>query len=158
MELKITAPKDRHDIIVERDFAAGIHLVFEILSNPEYLMKWQFPKAAELTIEKHDCRNGGSYLSWHKGPNNMKFGFTGVFHEVKVPELIIQTSEFLGLPFKVIPTLEITKLEAINPELTRLTKHIICASNEVRNSMLQNGMEQHFTSSFVRIDDILQNK
>lgn len=155
MALKITAPKDGHDIIVERDFDAGIHLVFEIFTKPEYLMKWQFPEGAELTIERHDCNTGGSYLSWHKGPNNIKFGFTAVFHEVKVPELIIQTSEFLGLPFKVIPTLEITKLEAINPELTKLTKYIICVSNEVRNAMLQNGMEQHFTSSFIRIDDLL---
>jgi uncharacterized protein YndB with AHSA1/START domain len=158
MAPKITALENGHDIIVERDFNAGIELVFEIFSNPEYLMRWQFPEGAGLEIEKHDCNTGGRYLSWHKGPNNMKFGFTGVFHEVKAPELIIQTSEFLGLPFKVIPTLEITKLEAINPELTKLTKHIICVSNEVRNAMLQNGMEQHFTGSFIRIDDILKNK
>lgn len=129
MALKITAPENRHDIIVERDFDTSIDLVFEIFSKPEYLMKWQFPEAAEYKIEKHDFCTGGSYLSWHKGPNYMKFGFTGVFHEVKKPELIIQTSEFLGLPFKVIPTLEITKLEAINPELTKLTKHIICVNN-----------------------------
>ncbi len=158
MELKITAPKDQHDILVERDFEAEIHLVFEIFSKPDYLLKWQFPESAELIIEKHDCTNGGSYLNWHKGPNNMKFGFKGVFHEVSAPELIIQTSEFLGLPFKVMPTLEIIKLEPIHSELTRLTKHIICINNEVRNSMLQSGMEEHFISSFLRIDELLQKK
>lgn len=158
MELKITAPAGGHSIIIEREFDAGIQLVFDILSKPGYLLKWQFAEEAALTIEKYDCQSGGSYLSWHTGPNNRRFGFTGVFHEVKEPELIIQTSEFLGLPVKVVPTLELTRLQATGSGSTKLTKQIICVSNEVRDLMLQNGMEQHFTGSFSRIDGILKNK
>ena len=72
------------------------------------------------------------------------------------PNLIIQTSEFLGLPFKVIPTLEITKFESLDAELTKLTKQIICVNNEVRNAMLQYGMRQQFETSFNRIDDLFK--
>lgn len=156
MSLIITAAENGHDIIIERKFNASADLVFEMFSNSDYLMQWLFPPSAAFEIEKFNCHTGGSYLTWHKGPNNMKFGFQGVFHEVKNPELIIQTSEFLGLPFKVIPTLEITKFESEGSEWTRLTKHIICINNEVRNAMLQNGMEIHFTSSFLRIDDLIK--
>jgi uncharacterized protein YndB with AHSA1/START domain len=156
MSLKLTAIDSGHDIIIERNFTASAELVFKVFSNPEYFKQWIFPETAAFEIEKFDCQTGGSYLTWHKGPNNIKYGFQGVFHEVKYAELIIQTSEFLGLPFKVIPTLEITKFESAGPELTKLTKHIICVNNDVRNAMLQNGMEEHFTGSFTRIDEMLK--
>lgn len=152
---KITAAQNGHDIIIERDFNAKAPFVFEMFSNPDYLTQWLFPKEADLKIEKFECHTGGSFLTWHKGASNMKFGFKGVFHEVKNPELIIQTSEFLGLSFKVIPTLEILNFESKGSHWTKFTKQIICINNEVRNAMLQNGMEQQFTSSFIRIDQLL---
>ncbi len=155
---KITATEDTHDIIVEREFQADIELVFEAFSNPDLLKKWQFPPEAEFEIEKHECCDGGRYLTWHKGSNKMRFGFKGVFHEVSKPNLIIQTSEFLGLPFKVIPTLEIIKFESLGEEQTKLIKQIICVNKDVRNAMLQNGMEQHFRTSFDRIDNLIHNE
>jgi uncharacterized protein YndB with AHSA1/START domain len=80
-----------------------------------------------------------------------------VYHEVSAPTLIIKTSEFTGLPKKMIPVLETTTFEKTENGKTKVTIHTLCASTEFRDSMIKNGMENHLQISYTLLDNLLSN-
>jgi uncharacterized protein YndB with AHSA1/START domain len=123
MTTKITAEKGKQDIWIERNFEASKNLVFRLITEADLIAQWQ---VHPITFKIFEARNGGSYESSHVGSDGNSYGFKGVFHEIIPHEKVIKTSEFLGLPFKVIPTLEIQSLEELNQNQTKLTIQIIC--------------------------------
>lgn len=73
------------------------------------------------------------------------------------PTLIIKTSEFIGLPQKMVPVLETTTFEKTENSNTKVTIHTLCASSEFRNAMIKNGMEQHLKIAYALLDTLLKN-
>lgn len=151
---KITAKQGKQDIWVERQFDAEKSLVFRLITEADLIARWQ---GDTLTFKSYECKNGGFYESSHIGSDGNTYGFRGVFHEIMPNERIIKTSEFLGLPFKVIPTLEIHSLETLSPNQTKLTIQIICNSEEVRDAMVQHGMQAQFDKIFTQADSLLKS-
>ncbi len=151
---QITAEKGKQDIWVERLFDAEKSLVFRLLTEADLIARWQ---GHSFAFKHYDCKNGGFYESSHLGSDGNTYGFRGVFHEIMPNERIIKTSEFLGLPFKVIPTLEIHSLETLSPDQTKLTIQIICNSEEVRDAMVQHGMQAQFDAIFNKADSLLKS-
>lgn len=154
MSTEITAENGKQDIWIKRHFEASKSLVFRILTEPDLIVQWQ---GHSFAFKSYDCKNGGGYESSHIGSDGNTYGFKGVFHEIIPDERIIKTSEFLGLPFKVIPTLEIHSLEEIDTDQTKLTIQIICNSEEVRDAMVQHGMQQQFDSIFSNLDSLIKS-
>ena len=153
MTTHITAEKGKQDIWVERRFDTHKSLVFRLLTEPDLIVQWQ---VQPFTFKTFEGKNGGYYESSHIGPDGNTYGFKGVFHEIIPNQRIIKTSEFLGLPFKVIPTLEIQSVEELNPNETKLTIQIICNNEEVRDTMVQHGMQQQFDALFSKLDSLLK--
>ena len=54
------------------------------------------PLDTEMRIDHWDCRNGGSY-QYLRVIDGEEYGFRGCFHEVRPPELIVQTFSFEGV-------------------------------------------------------------
>lgn len=152
MSTKITAEKGKQDIWIERLFDADKSLVFRLLTEADLITQWQ---SNSFAFKVFNCKNGGYYESSHIGNDGHSYGFKGVFHEIVPNQRIIKTSEFLGLPFQVMPTLEIHSLDDITPHQTKLTIQIICNNEEVRNAMVQHGMQQQFDTIFSNLDSIL---
>jgi uncharacterized protein YndB with AHSA1/START domain len=148
MTTSITAEKGKQDIWIERSFNANKNLVFRLLTEEDLIIQWQ---VQPFTFKTFEGKNGGIYESTHIGPDGNTYGFKGVFHEIIPNERIIKTSEFIGLPFKVIPTLEIHSVEEINRDQTKLTIQIICNNEEVRDAMVQHGMQQQFDTLFLNL-------
>jgi len=154
MNTKITAEKGKQDINVERIFKASPNQVYHLFTDPDLIVQWQGNEFRFITF---DGRNGGNYESSHIGPDGNTYGFKGVYHELIPNQTIIRTSEFLGLPFKVIPTLEIYQFEPLDVDLTQLTIQIICNSEEVRDAMVQHGMQAQFDTIFSNADKLLHS-
>jgi uncharacterized protein YndB with AHSA1/START domain len=154
---EIIAEAGKYDFSIVREFNAPIEKVFKAFSKPEYLKQWFMPVEMAFTIEKMECQTGGSFQNHHSHPNGMKFGFRGVYHEVAEPNLIIKTSEFVGLPQKMTPVLETTTFETTENGNTKVTIHSLCASPEFRDAMIQNGMENHLKLSYSLLDNMLTN-
>jgi uncharacterized protein YndB with AHSA1/START domain len=152
---QIIAENGKHDFLIIREFAATKEKIFNAFSNPDLFKEWFMPKEMGLTIKKMECLTGGSFAYSHKHPNGMQFSFQGVYHEVKQPDLIIKTSEFVGLPQKVLPVLEVTTFEDLENGNTKVTIHSFCPSCEYRDAMIQNGMEEHLQISYQLLDNIL---
>lgn len=154
-KIKIIAEVDKYDFSIVREFNAPIEKVFKAFTEPEYLKKWFMPSEMAFTIEKMECKTGGSFENHHTHPNGTKFGFHGVYHEVSEPNLIIKTSEFTGLPQKMAPVLETTTFEKTENGSAKVTIHTVCSSPEFRNAMIQNGMKQHLRIAYTLLDNLL---
>jgi uncharacterized protein YndB with AHSA1/START domain len=153
MITKITAEIGKQDIWIERNFEAPKNIVFRLLIEADLIVQWQ---VHPISFKIFEAKNGGSYESSHVGSDGNTYGFKGVFHEIIPNDKVIKTSEFVGLPFKVIPTLEIQSVEDLNENQTKLSIQIICNSEEVRDAMVQHGMQEQFDALFIKIDTLLK--
>lgn len=64
-----TVDKANNSIVVTREFAAGIDLVWEAWTNPEILDQWWAPKPYKTITKSMDFRVGGCWLYSMNGPN-----------------------------------------------------------------------------------------
>jgi uncharacterized protein YndB with AHSA1/START domain len=156
-QTKIIADPGKQDFLIIREFDAPKENVFKTFAEPEYLKQWFMPKEMRFTIEQMECKTGGSFQNHHSHTNGTKFGFRGVYHEVAEPNLMIKTSEFFGLPQKMVPVLETTTFETTENGNTKVTIHTLCASAEFRDAMIKNGMENHLKISYTLLDNLLSN-
>jgi uncharacterized protein YndB with AHSA1/START domain len=156
-QTKIIAEPGKQDFLIIREFDSTKENVFKTFAEPEYLKQWFMPKEMEFTIEQMECKTGGSFQNHHSHTNGMKFGFCGVYHEVAEPNLIVKTSEFFGLPQKMVLVLETSTFETTENGNTKVTIHTLCASAEFRDAMIKNGMENHLKISYALLDNLLSN-
>jgi len=151
-ETEITADADVPLVRIIREFDAPPAKVFRAHTDPELVVQWLGPRRHEMRIDHYDCRTGGSYRYLHVSDGN-EFGFHGCFHEVRSPELIIQTFTFEGFPDGV--ALERLVLEDLGDGRTRLTATSLVDSFEGRDAFIASGMEDGVRESYERLDALL---
>jgi uncharacterized protein YndB with AHSA1/START domain len=151
-ETQIIADPDVPLVRIIREFDAPPEKVFRAHVDPELLVQWLGPRGLEMTVDHFDCRTGGSYRYVHS-QDGEEYGFHGCFHEVRPPELIVQTFTFEGFPDGV--ALERLVLEDIGNGRTRLTATSLVDSFEGRDMMVASGMETGIVEGYERLDDLL---
>ena len=151
-ETEIIADADVPLVRIIREFDAPPAKVFRAHTDPELVVQWLGPRRHEMRIDHYDCRTGGSYRYLHVSDGN-EFGFHGCFHEVRSPELIIQTFTFEGFPDGV--ALERLVLEDLGDGRTRLTATSLVDSFEGRDAFIASGMEDGVRESYERLDAVL---
>ncbi|MDQ3573511.1 MAG: SRPBCC family protein [Actinomycetota bacterium] len=151
-QTEITPDPDIPLIRITREFDAPPEKVFRAHTDRELVARWLGPRGHEMRIDHYDCRTGGSYRYLHVS-DGAEFGFYGCFHEVRPPELIIQTFTFEGSPDDV--ALERLVLEDLGDGRTRLTATSLVDSFEGRDAILASGMEEGVRQSYERLDELL---
>ena len=154
-ETEIVADPDVPLVRITREFDAPPANVFRAHTDPELLVQWLGPRGLEMTIDHHDCRTGGSYRYVHR-QGGEEYGFHGCFHEVRSPELIVQTFTFEGFPDGV--ALEKLVLEDLGDGRTRLTATSLVDSFEGRDAFLASGMETGVVEGYERLDELLARR
>jgi len=137
---------------ITREFDAPREKVFRAHTDPDLLARWLGPRRYEMRVEQYDCRTGGSYRYVHVG-GDAEFGFHGSFHEVRAPELIVQTFTYEGVPDGV--ALERLVLEDIGGGRTRLVATSLVDSFEARDAFVASGMEEGVREGYERLDELL---
>jgi uncharacterized protein YndB with AHSA1/START domain len=137
---------------ITREFDAPREKVFRAHTDPGLLARWLGPRRYEMRVEQYDCRTGGSYRYVHVG-GDAEFGFHGSFHEVRAPELIVQTFTYEGVPDGV--ALERLVLEDIGGGRTRLVATSLVDSFEARDAFVASGMEEGVREGYERLDELL---
>ena len=137
---------------ITREFDAPPEKVFRAHTDPELVAQWLGPRRHEMRIDHYDCRTGGSYRYVHASDGN-EYGFHGSFHEVRPPELIVQTFTFDGFPDGV--ALEKLVLENLGNGRTRLVATSLCDSFEDRDAFVASGMEEGMRECYERLDELL---
>lgn len=150
---EIIADKDVPLIRIIREFDAPPEKVFRAHTEADLVAQWLGPRGLTMTVERFDCRTGGSYRYIHTDDQGSSYGFFGSFHEVRPNELIVQTFTYEGVPDGV--ALERMVVEDLGNGRTRLVSTSLCDSFEGRDAMIASGMEHGIREGYERLDELL---
>jgi uncharacterized protein YndB with AHSA1/START domain len=151
---EIIAEPGKQELFIKREFDAPRELVFKAHTDPEIYVKWVGPREMKMTIEKWEARDGGSYRFTHERDGHV-YAFLGVYHELVVPERIIGTFEFDGLPERGHVILGTTKFEELPGNRCRLVHQSVFQSVEDRDGMIASGMDRGVNDGYTKLDTLL---
>jgi uncharacterized protein YndB with AHSA1/START domain len=148
--LTIATPSDR-EVVMTRVFDAPRRLVFDAFSKPELLRRWFGPRGWNLTTCEVDLREGGGFRFVLQGPEGRQMGMRGVYREIVPPERSVHIESFDDFPGESVVTAEMTEHEG----KTTLTVTVLYPSREVRDAVLQSGMEHGAAESYDKLSELL---
>ena len=148
---KVTTPSDC-EIVITRLFDAPPRLVFEAMTKPEHVRNGGGFSTTDIR-----SRHAKSTSVWaapgasRPRPRGAVPAFYGVYREIVAPERLVYTEIFE--PFPDIESV-VTQLLTKEGGKTRLTVTSVYPSREVRDMVLETGMEGGAALSYDRLDDV----
>jgi uncharacterized protein YndB with AHSA1/START domain len=146
--LEVTTPTDR-SIALTRAFDAPRDLVFEAYTRPALLKRWFGPPGWTLVVCEIDLRVGGRWRFEMEKVGGARMGFGGVYQEIVRPERIVSSEKFDDAWYQGDATSTVTFVERSGK--TTLTMTVVYESEEVRDAVLQSGMETGVAASYERL-------
>jgi uncharacterized protein YndB with AHSA1/START domain len=150
----VTAEAGKQELFITREFDAPRDLLFKSHVDPELYVQWVGPKDLEMSIQKLDARDGGTYEFTHKRDGNT-YRFFGSYHEVLKNERIIGTFEFDGLPERGHVIMGKTTFEELPNGRSKLVHQSVFFSIADRDGMVQSGMERGVVEGYEKLDELL---
>jgi uncharacterized protein YndB with AHSA1/START domain len=138
---KLTLPTDEQ-IVITRDFDAPRHLVYQAYTTPDLVRRWFHAKRGTVTVADIDLRVGGTWRYAMVTDSGEEVAFHGEYRELVPDERIVTTEVYEGAPEpdpgdEVVNTVTLEEVEG----RTRWTLVIQCPSREVRDAIIDSGME-----------------
>ena len=150
---KLTFPSDTQ-INITREFAAPKHLVYKAITTPELVKRWWNAKRGEVTVAEIDLRVGGKWRSVMVADGGMEVAFHGEYREIVPNERIVSTEAYEGAPDAdanaTLNTLTLTEHDG----RTTLNVLIDCPSPEVRDAIVQSGMEAGLQDAYDLLEEV----
>jgi uncharacterized protein YndB with AHSA1/START domain len=150
--LKVTTPTDR-EIVLTRVFEAPRHLVWDAFTKPELLKRWFGPRDWSLVVCEVDLKVGGGFRFVLRGPDGRDMGMRGTYREIVPGERSIHTESFDDFPGESTVTTVLTEKEGT----TTLMATVLYPSREVRDAVIQSGMEHGAAESYDKLAELLAN-
>ena len=148
--LKVTTPTDR-EIVMTRVFNAPRQLVYEAFTRPELMKRWFGPRGWSLVVCEIDLRVGGTFRFVLRGPDGRDLGMRGVYRELAPPERSVHVESFDDFPGESIVTTVLVEHEG----KTTLTATVLYPSKEIRDAVIQSGMEHGAAESYDKLAEVL---
>lgn len=149
--LTVTLASDR-EVVLTRVFNAPLIMVFQALSKPEHVLRWFGPRSCPIVACEMDFRVGGSWRHVLRRPGGGDMVMRGVYREINAPVRIVSTESFDDFPGS--ETLNTVTLSDRNGK-TALEVRVLYPSKEVRDAVLQSGMEQGAAETYDRLAEHL---
>ena len=135
---KVTLPAD-DQILITREFDAPRRLVYQAWTTAELIKRWWSGQRGEVTLAEVDLRVGGAWRYVMTADGGFEVAFHGMYQEIVPEERIVYTEAFEGMPDAGSTMNTATFAEADGR--TVLTLLIVCPSREVRDGIIDSGME-----------------
>jgi len=148
--LIVTTPSDR-EIVLTRVFDAPRQLVFDAFTKPELLKRWFGPRGFSLVVCEVDLRVGGSWRFVLRGPDGKDMGMRGVYREIAPPDRSVHTESFDDFPGESIVTTVLVEERG----RTTLTATVLYPSQEVRDAVIDSGMEHGAAETYDKLAEML---
>lgn len=148
---RVTTPSERA-IVLTRLFDAPRDVVFEALTRPQHIKRWWgcLDEGYSVPVCEVDLRPGGRWRFINRHPQG-EAEFYGVYREIAPPERLVYTEIFAPFPdAESVVTTELTD----EGGKTRMTVTAVYPSLEVRDMVLQTGMERGAAISYDRLEDV----
>src|SRR6266536_2783874 len=151
--LKVTTPTDR-EIVLTRVFDAPRDLVFDAFSKPELLKRWFGPRGWSMPVGGVGLKVGGGFRFVLRGPNGRDMGMRGVYREITPPERSVHMESFDDYPGES----QVTAVFVEQEGKTTLTATVLYPSQEVRDAVIQSGMEHGAAESYDKLAEMLASE
>jgi|SRR5271155_4195534 len=151
--LQVTTPSDR-EVVLTRVFNAPRHLVFEAFSKPELLKRWFGPHGWSLSVCEVDFRVGGAFRFVMRGPDGREMGMRGTYKEIAPPERSVHMESFDDFPGSES---QVTSVLTEKDGKTTLTATVLYPSKEVRDAVIQSGMEHGAAETYDKLAEMLES-
>ena len=150
---QVTTPSER-EIRLTRLFDAPPQLVFDAMTRPEHVRRWWgiLSDKHSVAVCEIDLRVGGTWRFVGRGPEGGYPAFYGVYREIQPPGRLVFTEIFEPYPDGGSV---VTSLFTEENGRTRLTVTSLFESLEVRDMVLQTGMEHGAAISYDRLEDLV---
>ena len=148
---EVSTPSDR-EIRMTRLFDAPRALVFEAMTTPDHIKRWwgNLDAGYSVPVCEVDLRPGGAWRFVNRHPKG-EAEFYGVYREIAPPDRLVFTEIYAPFPdgesvVSAVFTEENGK--------TRLTATCSYPSKDVRDMVLNSGMEKGAAKSYDRLDEV----
>jgi len=148
--LKVTTPSDR-EIVLTRVFDAPRHLVWDAFTKPELLKRWFGPRGWSLVVGEVDLRVDGGFRFVLRGPDGKTMGMRGVYREIVPPDRSVHIESFDDYPGES----QVTAVFVEEEGKTMLTATVLYPSKEIRDIVIQTGMEHGAAESYEKLAELL---
>lgn len=152
---EVMTPSDT-ELVMTRLFDATPELVFEALTNPEYIKRWQSPPEPwSIAVCDIDVRVGGEFrIVYRNDDDGSEWVVNGKYTKIEPPGLIVHT-EMFNEDDSDGGSVE---TDTIVPEgdKTRLTMTMVYASKEIRDQVIESGMVEGNCDCFDRMEEIFE--
>jgi uncharacterized protein YndB with AHSA1/START domain len=148
--LKVTTPTDC-EIVMTRVFDAPRRLVWDAFTRPELLRRWFGPRGWSLVVCEVDLRVGGGFRFVLRGPDGRDMGMRGVYREIVPPERSVHMESFDDYPGEA----QVTAVMVEEGGKTTLTATVLYPSKEIRDAVVQSGMEHGAAESYDKLAELL---
>jgi uncharacterized protein YndB with AHSA1/START domain len=156
----VTLPSDT-EILVTRQFDAPRHLVYRAWTTPELIKRWWGGDRGTVTVAEVDLRVGGGWRYVMTANQGFELAFHGTYREIVPNEHIVATAVFEmpgseALPDEQVPVNTVTFTESDGgTTLTMLTR---TTSQDMRDGIINSGMEDGMQEQMDHLDDLLASQ
>lgn len=139
----VTLPTDE-EILITREFDAPRHLVYRAWTTPELVRRWWSGRQGEMRDVEIDLRVGGRWRYVMMTNDGSEVAFHGDYREIVPDERIVTTEVYEMGPEEVDgsddPVLNDVTFSEVEGR-TVLTLLVRCPSKEIRDAIVESGME-----------------
>jgi uncharacterized protein YndB with AHSA1/START domain len=153
---KVTLPTDR-EILITRELDAPPHLVYRAWTTPELVEQWWSGHRGAVTLAEIDLRVGGAWRYVMVAEGGFEVAFHGEYREIVPEERIVSTEVYEmpdaePLPAADEPVTTVTFAE--RDGRTLLTQLVQCTSRELRDAIVDSGMESGMQEAMDRLEQV----
>ena len=150
---KVTLPTDE-EILITREFDAPRRLVYEAWTTPELVKRWWSGQRGAVTSAEIDLRVGGCWRYVMSSSEGLEVAFHGEYQEI-VPDERLVSTEIYEIPDQgdsppTVNTATFTEADG----RTRLEILVQCPSKELRDTILDSGMEGGMQESMDALEQV----
>jgi uncharacterized protein YndB with AHSA1/START domain len=149
----VELPTDEQ-ILITREFDAPKHLVFKAYTTPELVKRWWSGQKGEVTIAEIDLHVGGRWRWVMVSSQGFEVAFHGEYQEI-VPDERLVSTEIYEIPDQgdsppTVNTATFTETDG----RTTLTVLVQCPSKELRDTIIDSGMESGMQESYDALERV----
>jgi uncharacterized protein YndB with AHSA1/START domain len=150
----VTLPTDEQ-ILIAREFDAPRHLVYKAWTTPELIKRWWSGKRGNVTLAEVDLRVGGRWRYVMTASEGFEVAFHGEFREIVENERLVNTEVYEGAPDGLgEPPVCVHTFTELPDGRTLLEQLIVCPSRQVRDLIIDSGMEGGMQESMDALEEV----
>jgi uncharacterized protein YndB with AHSA1/START domain len=151
----VTLPTETQ-ILITRGFDAPKHLVYRAYTEPDLIERWWSGERGKVTSVDVDLRVGRTWRYVMLANEGFEVAFHGTFREIVPNERLVTTEIFEGAPVEnedVEAAVNIVTFEEDDGRTT-LTTLVECHSREVRDAIIDSGMEGGMQEAMDKLEQV----